>query len=298
MFLAIYFLVILSLLISVAFLTLFERKILGIIHYRLGPDKVGLIGLLQPFSDALKLFRKFRLELSFNNYMIYFFTIIWGFLIYLVLVFFYYVWGFIFNIRIRWLYLFCFIRLGIYFLIGTGWSSGRIYGLTGRYRASAQALSYELSMILFFISLIVFLGGMEFDVNYEFYLKSLVNVFYFIVLLFCWFFIMLRETNRSPFDLAEGESELVSGFNTEYSGGLFSLIFIIEYGFIIFIRILTLIFLGGGFLFKYFFLIFVLLFFLWVRGSFPRVRYDIMMKISWEIILIFILYYYFYLIFV
>jgi len=275
-----------------------ERKFLGGIHYRLGPNKVGLVGIFQPFSDAIKLFRKGFLKLSFYNYLVNFFSVLYGIMLMIILVILYYFWGNIFSLRFRWLYLFCFMSLRVYFLLGSGWSSGSIYSLMGGYRASAQAVRYEIRMVFLFIRFILILGGLEMDLNNEFYLKFSGFILFLLPMVIRWILIMLSETNRSPFDLAEGESELVSGFNTEYSGGEFSLIFITEYGSIIFMVFLLSLIIGGNFIIKYLFILLGLMIFLWVRGSFPRVRYDHLIILSWKSLLLFVLFYYFYLLLV
>jgi len=155
------------------------------------------------------------------------------------------VWGLIIRFYIGFIFLYRFMRLGVYFLLGCGWSSNRKYRVLGAYRAVSQTISYEVRMILVSLGLLFFLGVfnlMRFGYFQRFYWFAFFSLPLFLV----WFSICLSETNRSPYDFSEGESELVSGFNTEYSGGLFSLIFICEYTRIIFLAMFSVILFIGG----------------------------------------------------
>jgi len=266
----------------VAFFTLFERKVLGYIHLRKGPNKVGWIGIFQPFRDAIKLFTKTNLKIFKLNYYVYVARPFWGMLLVVLLWGVFPVWGLMVSFFIGFIFLYSFMSLGVYFLLGCGWSSNRKYRVLGAYRAVSQTISYEVRMILVSLGLLFFLGIfnlMRFGFFQRYYWFALFSLPLFMV----WFSICLRETNRSPYDFSEGESELVSGFNTEYSGGLFSLIFICEYTRIIFLAMFSVILFVGGmdfiYLVKVLFLCYV---FLWVRGRFPRFRYDKLMIMAWK----------------
>jgi NADH-ubiquinone oxidoreductase chain 1 len=155
------------------------------------------------------------------------------------------------------LFVFSFLRLGVYFLLFSSWGSNRKYSLVGGYRAVSQTVSYEVSLIFFVLGLVYLLGFYDFSFFY-FFQCGLWFSFSFVFLFFCWLYVCLSESNRTPFDFSEGESELVSGFNVEYGGGIFSLIFICEYGIIIFLSFLTVCFFVGsyGFFVKLVFLCF------------------------------------------
>lgn len=173
-------------------------------------------------------------------------------------------------------FVFVFLRLGVYFLLFSAWGSNSKYSLIGGYRAVAQTISYEVSLIFFVLCLVYVLGYYDFTFFF-FFQRGFWFAFGFPFLFVCWLFVCLAESNRTPFDFSEGERELVSGFNVEYGGGIFSLIFICEYGMIIFLSFLTVaLFLGcSGFFLK---LVFVCFFFVWVRCCFPRYRYDLLME--------------------
>jgi len=281
-----FFLLIIRVLISVAFLTLLERKVLGYIQIRKGPNKVGVIGLLQPFSDAVKLFLKEQTYPETSNYLFYVICpIVRLFLSLFVWLIFNYIEGIIrFGLGI--LFFFCITRIGVYAVMLAGWSSNSVYALLGGLRAVAQTISYEVRIILILLRLVSLV--IKYDIIV--YLLHQNNV-WFMILLFplfiCWFSTCLAETNRTPFDLAEGESELVSGFNVEYRRGGFAIIFISEYSSILFISILTVvIFIGRdlGFIF-YIKLLIISFFFIWVRGTLPRIRYDKLINLTWKVYL-------------
>ena len=279
-----YLVLIICVLIGVAFVTLLERKILGYIQIRKGPNKVGYIGMLQPFSDAVKLFTKEQTLPIISNFLAYYLSPVFRLFISLV------VWARVpyeigllrFNMSI--LFFFCCLSMGVYSTIIAGWASNCKYSLLGRLRAVAQTISYEVRLALILLSFIVLVGGFRLELfnNYQ---CNLWFVFISIPLRLVWFRSCLAETNRTPFDFAEGESELVSGFNTEYRRGGFALIFIAEYARILFIRVLfTIIFLGGRpcrliFYFKTVIIAFV---FVWVRGTLPRLRYDKLIYLAWK----------------
>nr|AQT38647.1 NADH dehydrogenase subunit 1 [Megathymus cofaqui cofaqui] len=278
---------IIGVMIGVAFLTLLERKILGYIQVRKGPNKVGFIGLLQPFSDAIKLFSKEQVYLLNANYLIYYFCPIIGFILSLL------VWVLIpyyfnlisFNLGV--LFFLCCTSLGVYTIMIAGWSSNSNYSLLGGMRAVAQTISYEVSLSLILLSGVLMI--MDFNLLKFSIYQSLIWFFFLMFpLSLCWMSSSLAETNRTPFDFAEGESELVSGFNIEYSSGGFALIFLAEYSSILFMSLLfTLIYLGGYKLnlMFYFKMVFVSFIFIWVRGTLPRYRYDKLMYLCWKIYL-------------
>nr|AQT38634.1 NADH dehydrogenase subunit 1 [Megathymus violae] len=278
---------IIGVMIGVAFLTLLERKILGYIQIRKGPNKVGFMGLLQPFSDAIKLFSKEQVYLLNANYLIYYFCPIIGFVLSLLIwVLIPYYFNLIsFNLGV--LFFLCCISLGVYTIMIAGWSSNSNYSLLGGMRAVAQTISYEVSLSLILLSSILMI--LDFNlVKFNIY-QSLVWFFFLMFpLSLCMLSSSLAETNRTPFDFAEGESELVSGFNVEYSSGGFALIFLAEYSSILFMSLLfTLIYLGGYSLSLIFYLkmVFISFIFIWVRGTLPRYRYDKLMYLCWKIYL-------------
>lgn len=190
----------------------------------------------------------------------------------------------ILNNKYGMLIILCVLRLGVYSIIIAGWSSNSIYSLIGGIRRIAQTISYEVRIILVILRVIFLIESfnMFIFIEYQIYVWFIfINIFNGIILMVRF----LAELNRTPFDFAEGESELVSGFNTEYIRGRFALIFIAEYGIIIFIIILfTFIFLGGNFLSWNFYLIylFIVFFMIWVRGTYPRFRYDNLMYLTWK----------------
>nr|WGO62308.1 NADH dehydrogenase subunit 1 [Pseudandraca sp. 1 MD-2023a] len=275
---------IIGVLIGVAFLTLLERKILGYIQIRKGPNKVGLLGILQPFSDAIKLFTKEQTYPSFSNYLVYYFSPVISFILSL------FIWVLIpyffnlvsFNLGI--LFFFCCTSLGVYSIMVAGWASNSNYALLGGLRAVAQTISYEVSLSLIFMSSILMI--MDFNLMSFFFYQKLVWLLLIMFPLFlCWVSSMLAETNRTPFDFAEGESELVSGFNVEYSSGGFALIFLAEYSSILFMSLLSVIIYLGGYNLNFFFylkLTMISFLFIWVRGTLPRYRYDKLMYLAWK----------------
>lgn len=273
--------------ISVAFLTLLERKILGYIQIRKGPNKVGIFGILQPFSDAIKLFSKESTLILKSNYLFYLLRPLFRIFLILILWLLLPIYSNIISYSINIILLLCIIRIGVYGIIVAGWSSNSIYSLIGGLRCVAQTISYEVRIILIIISIILLIESFNFLIliKYQYYL-------WFIFLNFSTFIIffvrLLAEINRTPFDFAEGESELVSGFNTEYIRGRFALIFIAEYGIIIFIIYLFSIFYLGGNIYRILFFIFYLIMLflvIWVRGTYPRFRYDNLIGLTWKIYL-------------
>lgn len=279
-----YIVLVICVLVGVAFVTLLERKILGYIQIRKGPNIVGFMGLFQPFSDAIKLFRKEQTIPTMSNFLVYYLSPVFRLFISLV------VWcvlplesGLV-RFETGILFFLCCLSLGVYSIIRAGWSSNCKYSLLGRLRAVAQTISYEVRLALILLSFIFLIERFNLDLltRYQGYVWFLFLTF---PLAMMWLGSCLAETNRTPFDFAEGESELVSGFNTEYRRGGFALIFIAEYSRILFIRILfVLIFLGANpirFTF-YLKLTFIRFVFIWVRGTLPRLRYDKLIYLAWK----------------
>nr|YP_010127728.1 NADH dehydrogenase subunit 1 [Oyamia nigribasis]QPP20255.1 NADH dehydrogenase subunit 1 [Oyamia nigribasis] len=277
-------LLIICVLVGVAFLTLLERKVLGYIQIRKGPNKVGFVGIPQPFSDAIKLFTKEQAYPMMSNYLPYYFSPIFSlFLALLVWMVMPYLTGmFMFNLGL--LFFLCCTSLGVYTVMMAGWSSNSNYALLGGLRGVAQTISYEVSLALILLSFVFLINGycMLDLVKTQEYLWLLVLLF---PLALSWFASCLAETNRTPFDFAEGESELVSGFNVEYSSGGFALIFLGEYASILFMSMLfSALFLGCDVFFWFFYLklAFMAFAFVWVRGTLPRFRYDKLMYLAWK----------------
>nr|AMX74016.1 NADH dehydrogenase subunit 1 [Scydosella musawasensis] len=279
-------LMVVGVLISVAFFTLLERKVLGYIQIRKGPNKVGFLGLLQPFSDAIKLFSKEAIYPIYSNFFIYYYSPIMNLFMSLLLwlVIPYYTMMLSFNYGL--LFFLCVSSLSVYSVILAGWSSNSNYSLLGSMRSVAQTISYEVSLSLIMLGvlyLILSLKIIDF-LNYQ------LNIWFCFLCLpsfLVWFVSSLAETNRTPFDFAEGESELVSGFNVEYSSAGFALIFLAEYSSILFMSfLLSMMFLGGNLSFYFFLKVSMVGFiWLWVRGTLPRFRYDKLMYLCWKVYL-------------
>nr|UYX79089.1 NADH dehydrogenase subunit 1 [Gemmula congener] len=276
-------------LLAVAFFTLLERKGLSYIQIRKGPNKVGLMGLPQPIADAAKLLTKEIAKPTMANYSPYFLAPVFSFILALLLwqlypslySVSYFKWGILFFL--------CVSGMNVYGTLLAGWASNSKYALLGSLRAIAQTISYEVSMALVLLFPLFMVGSfnfMEIKESQEFIWFS----FLMVPVSFMWFVTCIAETNRAPFDFAEGESELVSGFNIEYGAAGFALIFLAEYANILVMSLFSaLLFFGGssflviesdlGFMFK------VLLFafaFIWVRASYPRFRYDLLMNLTWK----------------
>nr|WIL07523.1 NADH dehydrogenase subunit 1 [Aptinothrips stylifer] len=272
-------------LISVAFITLMERKILGYTQMRLGPNKVGILGLLQPFSDAIKLYSKEKNLPNFSTSLPFFFSpcvsltismFVWICLPYYLN---------IISLKIGIMILLSVLGMSVYPILIAGWSSNSIYSLLGGIRSLAQTISYEVSLtfILFMNLFICASLNMYMLISTQ----KIMSFSTFLLSFFMWLISMTAELNRTPFDFAEGESELVSGFNTEYSSGSFAIIFMSEYMMIMFFSVFTsVLFFGVFFNMNFFFMTLMLMFLLiWTRSTFPRYRYDKLMNLCWKIIL-------------
>nr|YP_003735168.1 NADH dehydrogenase subunit 1 [Spilonota lechriaspis]ADI51570.1 NADH dehydrogenase subunit 1 [Spilonota lechriaspis] len=275
---------VLGVLIGVAFLTLLERKVLGYIQIRKGPNKLGFLGILQPFSDAIKLFTKEQTYPLSSNYFIYYFSPVFSFFLSLLI---WMVIPYYFNMisfNLGFLFFFCCTKMGVYMVMVAGWSSNSNYSLLGGLQAVAQTISYEVSLSLIMLSLIIMI--MDFNLlKFVKYQNMIWFLFIMMPLSLCWLSSSLAETNRTPFDFAEGESELVSGFNIEYSSGGFALIFLAEYSSILFMSMLFIMMYMGGYnlsILFYLKLVFISFFFIWVRGTLPRYRYDKLMYLAWK----------------
>lgn len=279
--------IILVVLINVAFITLLERKILGYSQLRLGPNKVSYAGIIQPLADAIKLLiNQYKSTLA-SNYRLFIISPTLALILVLIL------WNFI-PVRensqessFTLILLIALIRFSVYPLLISGWSSNRKYALLGRVRAVAQSISYEINLALIFLFFIVGINNFRL-------IKLRVNklilqaIFIFPIIFIFWLISCLAETNRAPFDFAEGESELVSGFNIEYGSGGFMLLFLAEYARIYFFSILTIIFIVslpissflGNFLSSL-----IIFFWVWRRRTLPRYRYDLLIRLAWKSIL-------------
>ena len=299
------FAVIVPLLIAVAYLTLAERRVIGLMQLRKGPNVVGPFGLFQPFADAIKLLAKETILPSGASKVVFILAPMLTFILSLV------AWAVIpfgdglviADVNIGILYLFAISSLGVYGVIMAGWSSNSKYPFLGAMRSAAQMISYEVSLGLVIITVIMAAGSL----NLSEIVRAQEGLWFFIPLLpmFIVFFIStLAETNRAPFDLPEGESELVAGYFVEYSSMSFALFFLGEYANMILMSGMTVtLFLGGWlppfdiaplnwipgpiwFAIKVALVLFV---FLWVRATTPRYRYDQLMRLGWKIFLPFTL---------
>ena len=293
--------VVVPLLVAIAFLTLAERKVIAAMQLRKGPNVVGPFGLLQPFADGLKLLLKETIVPSGANRVVFMLAPILTFLLSLI------AWAVIpfgagvvlADINVGILYLFAISSLGVYGIIMAGWASNSKYAFLGALRSAAQMVSYEVSIGFVIITVLLCVGSL----NLTHIVLAQKTVWFAIPLfpMFVIFFISaLAETNRSPFDLPEGESEIVAGYFVEYSSMSFALFFLGEYGAMILMSgMTTILFLGGWlppfdiapfnwipgpfwFAGKVAFILFV---FLWVRATLPRYRYDQLMRLGWKVFL-------------
>ncbi len=285
-------------LISVAYLTLAERKVMGSMQQRKGPNVVGFLGLLQPLADGLKLLLKETViptnastfSFVFAPVLTLFLSLFGWSVIPLSFT------GFYVDINLSLLFIFAVSSLGVYGIILSGWSSNSRYAFFGALRSAAQMVSYEVAIGLILVTVLVCVGSLNF-----FSIVVFQEFLFFMIPLFPIFFMflvsILAETNRAPFDLPEAESELVSGYNVEYASMGFALFFLAEYSSMILMSSLTTIIFMGGWIsvFSKPFILdsfvmslklsFILFFFIWVRASFPRYRIDQLMRLCWKVFL-------------
>lgn len=272
-----------NILIAIPFLTLLERKIISYIQSRKGPNKVRYLGLLQPVADGGKLIFKELGTPKYAKIILFWFSPVLSFLLMILgwSLFPCYYSNYFLCLGI--ILFICIARLQVYTLLGSGWGSKSKYALLGRVRGAAQTISYEVSLI-FIIFLPCCLCGRYLFFDY------LNKDYWYILIIFpaviIWFISRLAETNRAPFDFAEGERELVSGFNIEYSAFEFACLFLAEYGKILLMRFLTGLFFFPRGYFKYIIIGVIFTFsFLWIRAALPRFRYDLLMRLAWKIFL-------------
>nr|YP_010117570.1 NADH dehydrogenase subunit 1 [Myotis ricketti]ADW77253.1 NADH dehydrogenase subunit 1 [Myotis ricketti]QPM99837.1 NADH dehydrogenase subunit 1 [Myotis ricketti] len=282
---------IVPILLAVAFLTLLERKVLGYMQLRKGPNIVGPYGLLQPIADAVKLFTKEPMQPLTSSLTLFIIAPTLALTLALMM------WiplpmpHPLINMNLSMLFMLALSSLAVYAILWSGWASNSKYALIGALRAVAQTISYEVTLAIIILSILL--------MNGSFTLTMLITTQEYIWLIIpswplamMWFISTLAETNRAPFDLTEGESELVSGFNVEYAGGPFALFFLAEYANIIMMNALTIILFLGAYnnpmfseLYTTNFTTKTLLFtmmFLWIRASYPRFRYDQLMHLLWK----------------
>nr|YP_010735462.1 NADH dehydrogenase subunit 1 [Rhipicephalus rutilus]WEI30796.1 NADH dehydrogenase subunit 1 [Rhipicephalus rutilus] len=279
-----FFILILMVLLSIAFFTLMERKFLGYCHIRKGPNKTGIMGLLQPISDALKLFSK---EMNSMYYMNKFIQIISPLIMILMMMMMWMIFYFsnnAMNLNMSIIFFLCISSLASYTILFSGWASNSKYSLIGSYRGFAQVISYEVSMAMILISLSIIPQSYNFLLFLKFQ-ETFPLVFSFLPLFIIWIITILAELNRVPFDLAEGESELVSGFNIEYGSWLFAIIFMSEYGNIMLISFLTYYLFLGLKNFTLLFILLLMMMIVMIRGTYVRMRYDQLMMMAWKVIL-------------
>nr|YP_009500713.1 NADH dehydrogenase subunit 1 [Diclidophlebia paucipunctata]AWU48895.1 NADH dehydrogenase subunit 1 [Diclidophlebia paucipunctata] len=279
-FICLIFMMVFSLL-SVAFLTLMERKVLSYIQLRKGPNKVGVLGVFQPFSDAVKLFTKEYIVLLKINFYPYWMSPTLGLFISLSL-WLIYPW---IHLLISWkysiLFMFTILSMGVYSIMVSGWVSNSSYSILGAIRSIAQSISYEVSFFMIFICLIMFISSFNFFM-FNFMQSKIWLVLMTFPIFFMAFISFLAELNRTPFDFSEGESELVSGFNIEYGGSGFAFIFLAEYLNILFASLLLSMVFLGSVVVIWFKLMLVSFLIILIRGVLPRYRYDKLMNLCWK----------------
>nr|WNH21179.1 NADH dehydrogenase subunit 1 [Calotomus carolinus] len=278
-------------LLAVAFLTLVERKVLGYMQLRKGPNVVGPYGLLQPIADGIKLFIKEPVRPSTSSPILFIFSPILALTLALTL------WAPLpmpyplADLNLGMLFILAISSLAVYSILGSGWASNSKYALIGALRAVAQTISYEVSLGLILLNIVIFAGGYTLH-TFNIAQESVWLILPAWPLAAMWYISTLAETNRAPFDLTEGESELVSGFNVEYAGGPFAMFFLAEYANILLMNTLSaILFLGAlhiptlpeltsmNLMTK---AALLSMLFLWVRASYPRFRYDQLMHLIWK----------------
>nr|YP_008144636.1 NADH dehydrogenase subunit 1 [Cromileptes altivelis]AGN92056.1 NADH dehydrogenase subunit 1 [Cromileptes altivelis] len=282
---------IIPILLAIAFLTLVERKVLGYMQFRKGPNIVGPYGLLQPIADGVKLFTKEPVRPSTASPILFLLAPVLALTLALTL------WAPlpmpypILDLNLGILFILALSSLAVYSILGSGWASNSKYALIGALRAVAQTISYEVSLGLILLNAIIFTGGFTLQ-TFNTAQETVWLLLPAWPLAAMWYISTLAETNRAPFDLTEGESELVSGFNVEYAGGPFALFFLAEYANILLMNTLSAtLFLGASHIPTVPELTamnlmtkaaLLSLLFLWVRASYPRFRYDQLMHLIWK----------------
>uniref|UniRef100_A0AAU6PBQ7 NADH-ubiquinone oxidoreductase chain 1 n=1 Tax=Amblyseiulella paraheveae TaxID=3049516 RepID=A0AAU6PBQ7_9ACAR len=291
----IYLIMLILILISIAFFTLLERKILSYIQLRKGPNKIFLFGLLQPLADGVKLFFKENKQSNNMNMILYnifpcflFFLMLMLWTMFIFLKYDLFIHSMIFMILLS--------SLSVYGILGSSWASNSKYSMLGAYRSVAQIISYEVGLIFMLMVAFIFIKNFNLSMMLEKNNLSHLLIFGAIHFFIIWFVILLAELNRAPFDFAESESELVSGFNIEYGSMKFALLFLSEYGNMIFMAYLTMIIFYKS---NTLFMLIIMTLMIWVRGTYPRFRYDNLMYLNWkhflpQILMLFILIYSFY----
>ncbi len=295
--------IVIPLILSVAYLTYAERKVIGSMQLRVGPDRVGKYGLLQPFADVLKLLLKEIIMPVEASKMLFLIAptisisaalVVWAVIPFsaeLVLA----------DIDAGLMFVLAATSVGVYGIIIAGWASNSKYALLGCLRSAAQLVSYEIAMGFALVTVLMASGSLNLSAIVEGQQGATFLSWYFVPLfpmLVVYLISGVAETNRAPFDVAEGESELVAGFHVEYSGMAFAIFFLAEYANMILISVLTAtMFLGGwlppfdiapfnwipGLVWLVFKTAFVLFLFLWFRATFPRYRYDQIMRLGWKV---------------
>ena len=291
--------IIVPLLIAVAYFTLAERKILGAIQRRRGPNVVGIYGLLQPLSDGFKLFVKETVFPSSANKAIFMISPVLTFIISLMgwAVIPYDKYAILAEMNIGVLYLFAMSSLGVYGIIMSGWSSNSKYAFLGALRSTAQMVSYEVSIGFIMITIVICCGSFNLQQIVE-HQKNIWFVIPFFPLFLMFFTSALAETNRHPFDLPEAEAELVSGYNVEYAAMGFALFSLGEYANMLMMSSINVILFFGGWLSPFECLAFIpgsiwfglkicffVILFVWMRAALPRYRYDQLMGLGWKVFL-------------
>uniref|UniRef100_UPI0030FDFDD3 NADH dehydrogenase subunit 1 n=1 Tax=Amblyomma breviscutatum TaxID=3134081 RepID=UPI0030FDFDD3 len=291
-----FLILLISALLSVAFFTLLERKIMGYCQMRKGPNKAGILGIFQPFSDALKLFSKEMNFMFYMNMIIYLTSPILSIILMLLLWLIFVFSSNVMHLDFSLLYFLCISSLSSYAILLSGWSSNSKYSLIGAYRGFAQIISYEVSMAMMLISLAFFIESFSI-LKFSWIQENFSMFLGLTIILLMWMIILLAETNRTPFDLAEGESELVSGFNIEYGSWLFAMIFMAEYGMIILASMLTNFMFFGFMKFMNLATLALMALFILARSTFVRYRYDKLMMMAWKTILPLTIFFFFYMMF-
>lgn len=301
--------IVLVLLGVVAYLTFLERKVLGYIQSRIGPNRVGPRGLLQPIADVIKLLcKEIIIPNASNRYLFIIAPVVslgtsiaaWAVIPFdktAVLA----------DINAGLLFVLALSSLGVYGILIAGWASNSKYAMFGALRSAAQSISYEISMGFALVGVMMAAGSLNLTTIVTAQTGSILHWYWLPLLPFFMVFWIsgIAETNRLPFDVAEGESEIVAGFHVEYSGVMFALFFLAEYASMILISALaSLLFLGGwlspfqgipylesffafvpGFIWLFVKISFFLFVYLWIRGTFPRYRYDQIMRLGWKVLL-------------